>query len=92
MEAREVALCGVRATCTAWLTLALLVLTLVTYVAALATPAWGDTRIAGGAAHVTSGLWRRCARYDGREDCRSLVGSDGVSGQWALPARAWLRA
>ena len=78
MEVKEIKIYKFSATFTAWLALALLLVTLLTYIIAIATPAWGVVNITQGN-YVVSGLWIRCEHYSGYQTCHSLVGTEGVS-------------
>ena len=78
MEVKEIRIYKFSATFTAWLALILLMVTLLTYIIAIATPAWGVVNISYGN-YVVSGLWIRCEHYSGYESCHSLVGTEGVS-------------
>ena len=86
---KEIKIYKFSATFTAWLALALLLVTLISYLIAISTPAWGIVNILLGN-YVISGLWIRCEHYSGYESCHSLVGAEGVSSKF--PFKTYQRA
>ena len=81
MEVREIKIYKFSATFTAWLVVVLLLVSMLTYIIAIATPAWGVVNILDNS-YMVSGLWMRCVHYSGVEKCYTLVGSEGVSGSY----------
>ncbi len=81
MEVKEIRIGKFSATFTAWLTIALLLVSLLTYIIALSTPAWGIVHVLGDS-YIISGLWTRCEHVNGAVTCHTLVGSEGVSSKY----------